>query len=178
METELKFLQEKNGKVVRQEFGPCTTKDLADAVMVVTVDLLKDALDRWHTVNRVAVGSTAAAPLRSGREQERQQAHGLKTADATGRGARNRELLETARRDRARATRSLGRGRTQPGTPDMTHRFPPISLLICYSDISIDVTEGEDLMKGDRISVCLWSFVVTTLICYLLYGAYATGLSW
>ena len=99
LEVELKFLQEKNGKVVKQEFGPCTTKDLADAVMVIAVDLLHDSLDRWYTTNRLAVGSTAAAPLRSGRELERQLAHGIHTGDAVNRGTINRERLNQNRRD-------------------------------------------------------------------------------
>jgi hypothetical protein len=73
LELELKFLSEKNGKVVRQETGPVTTKDLADAVMVVTVDLLHDALDRWSgdRLNAGAYGSTHGAALKSGREYER-----------------------------------------------------------------------------------------------------------
>jgi hypothetical protein len=46
LEMELKFLQERNGKVVKQEIGPVTTKDLADCVMVIASELLKDQLDR------------------------------------------------------------------------------------------------------------------------------------
>jgi len=110
LELELKFLQEKNGKVIKQEFGPVTTKDLADAVMVVTVDLLKDALDRWHTANRVAVGSTAVAPLKSGREQERQQAHGIITGDSSMRAVTNRARIEEMRKSRMR------QGRVHAGT--------------------------------------------------------------
>lgn len=73
LELELKFLQEKNGKVDRQEIGPVQTKDLADAMMVVTTSLLHDSLDRWYkALNRTSVGSTNVAGLRSGREQERQ----------------------------------------------------------------------------------------------------------
>jgi len=72
LELELKFLQEKNGKVDRQEIGPVQTKDLADAVMVVTVELLHESLDRWwKAINRTSVGSTNVDGLRVGREQER-----------------------------------------------------------------------------------------------------------
>lgn len=74
LELELKFLSTKpNGKVDRQETGPVTTKDLADAVMVVTVDLLKDALNRFRSGNhaRGAYGSTYGPGLRTGEEQER-----------------------------------------------------------------------------------------------------------
>ena len=72
LELELKFLQEKNGRVDRQEIGPVQTKDLADAVMVVTTDLLHDSLDKWwRAINRTSVGSTNVGALRSGREQER-----------------------------------------------------------------------------------------------------------
>lgn len=48
LELELKFLSEKNGKVVKPEFGPITKKDLADTLMEVTVDLLQDSLDKWN----------------------------------------------------------------------------------------------------------------------------------
>jgi hypothetical protein len=48
LELECKFLSEKNGKVVKQEAGPVTTKDLFDCVATVTVRLLKDSLDRWY----------------------------------------------------------------------------------------------------------------------------------
>jgi len=77
LELELKFLQEKVSgskiKVDKQDIGPVQTKDLADAVMVVVVDLLHDSLDRWYkNLNRVAVGSTNVAGLKTGREQERQ----------------------------------------------------------------------------------------------------------
>lgn len=72
LELELKFLQEKNGKVDRQEIGPVQTKDLSDAVMVVTTDLLHDSLDKWwKSLNRTSVGSTNVDALRAGREQER-----------------------------------------------------------------------------------------------------------
>jgi hypothetical protein len=77
LELELKFLQEKvsGSRVVvdKQDIGPVQTKDLADAVMVVTTSLLHESLDR-HTasLNRLAAGSSNVAGLRSGREQERQ----------------------------------------------------------------------------------------------------------
>jgi hypothetical protein len=48
LERELKFLQEKNGKVVKQDFGPVTTKDLADCVMETTVRMLERNLDKWQ----------------------------------------------------------------------------------------------------------------------------------
>lgn len=48
LELECKFLSEKNGKVVKQEAGPVTTKDLFDCVATVTVRLLKDSLARWY----------------------------------------------------------------------------------------------------------------------------------
>ena len=76
LELELKFLQERNGKVDRQEIGPVQTKDLADAVMVVTTELLHDSLDRWwKSLNRTSVGSTNIDGLRAGREQERLRLH-------------------------------------------------------------------------------------------------------
>lgn len=56
LELELKFLQLKNGKVVKQEVGPVTTKDLADAVMEVTSELLADQIDRRHNRSALAGG--------------------------------------------------------------------------------------------------------------------------
>ena len=60
LEQELKFLSEKNGRVVKQDFGPVTTKDLADCVQVVTVDLLHDALDRWESSTMTAAAFSAS----------------------------------------------------------------------------------------------------------------------
>lgn len=48
LELECKYLSEKNGKVVKQEAGPVTTKDLFDCVATVTTRLLKDSLDLWY----------------------------------------------------------------------------------------------------------------------------------
>ena len=56
LELELKFLQLKNGKVVKQDVGPVTTKDLADAVMEVTSELLADQIDRRHNRSALAGG--------------------------------------------------------------------------------------------------------------------------
>lgn len=42
---ELKFLQEKNGKVDKQSIGPIRTKDIADCVMEVTDALIGDVLN-------------------------------------------------------------------------------------------------------------------------------------
>lgn len=73
LEMEMKFLAERNGKVIKQEIGPVTTKDLFDAVSVVATELLKDSLDRWSGGDfaRPAVGSSEVAGLRSGREFQR-----------------------------------------------------------------------------------------------------------
>lgn len=76
LELEMKFLQVKNGKVDKQDIGPVQTKDLFDAVAVVTTDLLHDSLDKWWTaINRTSIGSTNIAGLRSGREQDRLAVH-------------------------------------------------------------------------------------------------------
>jgi hypothetical protein len=73
LENECKFLSEKNGKVYKQEFGPCQTKDLYDAVSTVVVDLLSEALERWDSgiMTASAHGSSNVAGLRAGREFER-----------------------------------------------------------------------------------------------------------
>lgn len=73
LELELRFLQEVHGKVKKLEVGPVTTKDLADCLMVVSVDLLHEALDRWYAqhLTKGTFGSTNAPDLRSGRSEER-----------------------------------------------------------------------------------------------------------
>ena len=99
LEQELKFLSEKNGKVVKQDFGPVTTKDLADCVQVVTVDLLHEALDRLDAGSMTAssYGSSDAAGLKGGREFER-----LGIAQGNRRTGRAWQELERQRQDRAR----------------------------------------------------------------------------
>lgn len=70
LELELKFLSEKNGKILKQEFGPVQTKDLADSVMEVTVDLLRDHLDHWERALlgiSPAYGSTDVMAVRNNR---------------------------------------------------------------------------------------------------------------
>jgi hypothetical protein len=95
LELELKFLQEKNGRVDKQDIGPIQTKDLADAAMVVVTDLLHDSLDKWWTaINRTSVGSTDSVGLRSGRELDRISAY---SAPGTG-DPMQRYLAEEANR--------------------------------------------------------------------------------
>jgi hypothetical protein len=88
LEMEMKFLSERNGRVVKQDFGPVTTKDLFDAASVVATDLLRDALDRYtgSQLNVRSFGSTEVAGLKAGREYIR--AH-------SSLGARISEKLET-----------------------------------------------------------------------------------
>ena len=128
LELELKFLQEKNGKVDRQEIGPVQTKDLADAVMVVTTELLHESLDRWWTaINRTSVGSTKIDGLRAGREQERLLFHDSQKNQYTDplqrylaeeadrserkgmRAERNKAALERSKAERARRNAFGGR---------------------------------------------------------------------
>ena len=79
LEQELKFLSEVNNRVKKQDFGPVTTKDLADVLMVVTTTLLHSALDTW--MKRLglqgAFGSTDTSGLRHGREFDRMREAGL-----------------------------------------------------------------------------------------------------
>ena len=121
LELELKFLAEKNGKVVKQDVGPVVTKDLADAWMVVVVDLLHDALDRWsgEVMTAGAFGSTNAAGLKSGREQERM-------AEGLGKNNEAWRTLSVQKRDRARA-RLQGRGRVayEPSRLSSIHKREP-----------------------------------------------------
>lgn len=111
LEQELKFLQEKNGKVDKQEIGPVTTKDLSDAVMVCAVDLLEDHLERWYKGRtRGAFGSTHTAGLKSGREQERMALAGVggREAPADVRAIRSRSNRNNLERFNA------GRGTVDP----------------------------------------------------------------
>ncbi len=137
LELELKFLQEKNGKVDRQQIGPVQTKDLADAVMVVVTELLHESLDRWWTaMNRTAVGSTNVDGLRAGREQERLMFHDKdrysdplqryiaeeadKSERRSLRAERNKAALERNKLERARRNSLGSRG---PYTGDRTRGY-------------------------------------------------------
>ena len=111
LETECKFLTEKNGKVIKQDFGPCTTKDLFDAVCVVTTDLLHHALDRWVAAVATAgsYGSSDISGLKSGREFER-----IGAMNGDYRGNIARELLQRQSIDRTRDRMRMTR---EPGFP-------------------------------------------------------------
>lgn len=104
LEQELKFLSEVNGKVDKQSFGPITTKDLADCVMVVSTALLHNALDQW--VKRLgmnnAFGSTDVAGMRHGRELERLSQLGMGERKIS----RARQQLVANKLDRLRGDRS------------------------------------------------------------------------
>ena len=102
LELELTFLQEVHGKVKKQEVGPVTTKDLADCLMVVTVDLLHDALDRWYSehLTRGSFGSSDVAGLRGGREGDRERAmSGLQASRPGTMQDRFNTAMDKSRRD-------------------------------------------------------------------------------
>jgi len=74
LENELKFLAERNGKVVKQDIGPVTTKDLADCFCVVVADLLHDALEHYSSqadMAHGAYGSSNISALRAAVDPER-----------------------------------------------------------------------------------------------------------
>jgi len=54
LEQELRFLQIKDGKTVHQTSGPVKSKDFADAVMSVSVEILRDQLERLHLRQNLA----------------------------------------------------------------------------------------------------------------------------
>lgn len=116
LEMELKFLQrKKNGKVDKQDFGPVTTKDLADTLMVVTDKLLEGALDRWEAqtlgLTNTAVGSSDAAALRGGREQDRVNAFNRGPSNPTvGWGSSDERKESTRDRLRALSGNRMGLG--------------------------------------------------------------------
>jgi hypothetical protein len=121
LEAECKFLSEKQGKVVKQEFGPVTTKDLYDAVSVVVTDLLHAALGRWDAdrLGAHAYGSSNVGGLKSGREFERSAvmlgAHSVYRDGHKGRGRAFDDLsdynLERRRGGRPAASATPGRTR-------------------------------------------------------------------
>lgn len=108
LELELKFLSEKNGKVVKQETGPVQTKDLADTVMEVTVDLLKEPLDHWERQLlgiTPAYGSTDVSAIRANRVPPLEQ-FSRPLSSYQGKGP-----MGTTRRDRRFQGRNPRRGR-------------------------------------------------------------------
>jgi hypothetical protein len=114
LEMELKFLTEKNGKVVKQDFGPVTTKDLADCVMTITTTLLHANLDRYlgRSMGQMSFGSSNVQKLRA----PGSEAGLLVGSDGQVRGnpGSNRAKLAGQRTDKARA-RNVGTdaGRTR-----------------------------------------------------------------
>lgn len=116
LEMELKFLTERNGRVDRQEFGPCTTKDLADCVMTVAADLLHNALDRWNQmfIGATAFGSTDVAGMRAGHELERAAMVLGRSGDPRA-GQSARAVLAQMRQDRSRGLNGrVGAGYAAP----------------------------------------------------------------
>lgn len=116
LELELSFLSlAPNGKVVKQETGPVTTKDLADAAMVVTVDLLHDALDRWSSgrLTAGAFGSTNTRALKSPDGHERDR-----IAEGVPKDNKAWRKVEGAKVDRAVSRR---RGRHEPNRLTSIH---------------------------------------------------------
>lgn len=127
LEQELKFLSTKNGKVDKQDFGPITTKDLADCVMVIATDLLHNALDQW--VRQIgaygAYGSSDASGLRQGREWDRLA--GAMGGSGGHKQSRARQQLAQNTKERMRGSRlgkylvppsRGGRGGVRRGNPD------------------------------------------------------------
>lgn len=122
LELECKFLSEKNHKVYKQEFGPVQTKDLYDAVSVVTTDLLHEALERYSggQLTASSYGSTNSRDLRSGRAAERamETAGNRYIAGHHGQG-KAWDALRSFQGDRARA-QAQG---TRTYQPDRTRRI-------------------------------------------------------
>lgn len=64
LEQELKFLStDKRGRVVKQDYGPVTTKDMSDCLMEVTYRLLHESLDNWQ---RSLLGMPIAKGVKGG----------------------------------------------------------------------------------------------------------------
>jgi hypothetical protein len=54
LEQELKFLQEVNGRVTKQKFGPIRTEDLSDCLMVIVDGLLEDNFVKLEMRDRLS----------------------------------------------------------------------------------------------------------------------------
>jgi hypothetical protein len=54
LEQELKFLQEVNGRVRKQDFGPIRTEDLSDCIMVIVDGLLEDNFVKLEMRDRLS----------------------------------------------------------------------------------------------------------------------------
>jgi hypothetical protein len=54
LEQELKFLQEVNGRVRKQDFGPIRTEDLSDCIMVIVDALLEDNFVKLEMRDRLS----------------------------------------------------------------------------------------------------------------------------
>lgn len=78
LELELKFLQETNGRVRKQDIGPVTTDDLADAFSLVCSELLADQLDRLQ--RRENLGQARVFPGAQGGYHTNQPERDPKTA--------------------------------------------------------------------------------------------------
>lgn len=129
LEQECKFLSEKNGKIYKQEFGPVTTKDLYDAVSVVTTDLLHVALERWSggRLTASAHGLTDVRQLRANDGITSIAGSGVGgnryTEGHHGGGNKAWEVLKATQGDRARSRVQRGVGGYQGGrTRDITRR--------------------------------------------------------
>lgn len=100
LEQEMKYLSVRAGKVIKQDIGPITTKDLFDAFAVVTTDLLHTELERHGSadgnLSMGVYGSSNVAALQSGREQARVP------DDGSSRAAQNRARLAAFRDNRPR----------------------------------------------------------------------------
>jgi len=98
LEQELKFLQEVNGRVKKQDFGPVQTKDLADCLMVCVDQLLEDNFIKLEM--RDKLGNTNLYPGSQG---------GYHTGRANPLTAREK-------------LRSFGSSRSNNPYPGMAHR--------------------------------------------------------
>lgn len=96
LEMEMKFLAERNGKVVKQAFGPVTTKDLFDAASTVATDLLSDALERYkgQSLTHPSFGSSDSLGLKTGREFQRMGSAGMAVAQRLGGAAQTNPARE------------------------------------------------------------------------------------
>jgi hypothetical protein len=122
---ECKFLSERTGKVIKQETGPVTTKDLYDAVSTVVVELLHEALERWSGGDLTAhsMGSTNASHIRTGMASEAALAAALGNRYTNGTSG-NGKAWEALRNNQGERARRKVQGERGGGySPDRTRRI-------------------------------------------------------
>lgn len=96
LQQELKFLQDKNGKVDHQTIGPVQTKDLADCLMVLVDRMIGDQVQAWKKREELGSMQISAGPTNN--------FGALHHGGNERRGSDARSRLQSGTRDRLKRT--------------------------------------------------------------------------